>query len=225
MTGQTLSLLKRYATKLARIHSTARTRNPSNRAATDARLRPSGHRVHEMWLFTICDYKELNGLLRGFSKVIILFIWSYSCWFCRMCWANADWGLLLLMYPPIGVCWTHSTKPKQIWPDEQNNNLAKTSHSPSTLLPYEQYYIKTLQQEGNLIPDQCPGEINPLFQKAINSQPPLITSKDQLCMNLLLGHYSNLTEPHLQHTANQGMYKFSFTALMNANNTSNYQPT
>jgi len=26
------------------------------------------------------------GLFRGFSKVIALFIWLYSCWFCRICW-------------------------------------------------------------------------------------------------------------------------------------------
>ena len=38
------------------------------------------------------------GLFRGFSRVIILFIWPYSCWFCRMCWAYADWELLFVMY-------------------------------------------------------------------------------------------------------------------------------
>ena len=38
------------------------------------------------------------GFFRGFSKAIILFIWPYSYWFCRMCWAYADWGLLFLMY-------------------------------------------------------------------------------------------------------------------------------
>ena len=37
-------------------------------------------------------------LFRGFSKVIILFIWPYLCWFCRICWAYADWGLFFLMY-------------------------------------------------------------------------------------------------------------------------------
>ena len=38
------------------------------------------------------------GLFSGFGKVIIHFIWPYSCWFCRICWAYADWGLLFLMY-------------------------------------------------------------------------------------------------------------------------------
>jgi len=40
------------------------------------------------------------------------------------------------------------------------------------LLPYEQYYIQSLHQAGRLIPEQSPGETNPLFQKAINPQPP-----------------------------------------------------
>jgi len=38
-------------------------------------------------------------------------------------------------------------------------------------------------------------------------------------------HYSSLTAPNLQHTANQGLYNFRFTILMNINNTSNYQST
>ena len=60
---------------------------------------------------------------------------------------------------------------------------------------------------------------------AINPQPPHITWKDQLCFSLQAGHYSSLTAPNLQHTANQGMYNFRFTVLMNTNNTSNYQTT
>ena len=28
----------------------------------------------------------------------MLFIWPYSCWFCKICRAYADWGLLFLMY-------------------------------------------------------------------------------------------------------------------------------
>jgi len=42
----------------------------------------------------------------------------------------------------------------------------------SLLLPYEQYYIQSLHQAGRLIPEQSPGETNPLFQTAINPQPP-----------------------------------------------------
>jgi len=44
--------------------------------------------------------------------------------------------------------------------------------TPSMLIPYEQYYIQTLHQEGKLIPEQYPGELNPLFQTAINPRPP-----------------------------------------------------
>jgi len=48
----------------------------------------------------------------------------------------------------------------------------KPLSSPGMLLPYEQYYIQIVHQEGNLIPEQYSGETNPLFQTAINTQPP-----------------------------------------------------
>ena len=64
-----------------------------------------------------------------------------------------------------------------------------------------------------------------LFQTAINPQPPHTTCKDQSCFSLQLGHYSSLPAPNLQPTANQGMYNFRFTILINTNNTSNYQST
>ena len=48
-----------------------------------------------------------------------------------------------------------------------------------TQLPYEQYYIQSLHQAGRLIPEQSPGETNPLFQTAINPQPPQPTSAGQ----------------------------------------------
>ena len=41
--------------------------------------------------------------------------------------------------------------------------------------------------------------------------------------NSVFCHYSSLTAPNLQRTANQGMYNFIFTILINTNNTSNYQ--
>ena len=46
--------------------------------------------------------------------------------------------------------------------------LLKPLNNPSLLLPYEQYYIQSLHHEGKLIPEQSPGETNPLFQTAIN---------------------------------------------------------
>jgi len=60
---------------------------------------------------------------------------------------------------------------------------------------------------------------------AINLQPPHTTWKDQLCFSLQPGHYSSLTAPNLQPTANQDMYNFRFTILINTNNTSNYHST
>jgi len=50
--------------------------------------------------------------------------------------------------------------------------LLKPLTNPSLLLPYEQYYIQSLHQEGKLIPEQSPGETNLLFQTVINPQPP-----------------------------------------------------
>jgi len=58
-----------------------------------------------------------------------------------------------------------------------------------------------------------------------NPQPLPTTWKDQSCFSLQPGHYSSLPIPNLQPTANQGMYKFRFTILINTNNTSNYQST
>jgi len=49
--------------------------------------------------------------------------------------------------------------------------LLKPMNNPSLLLPYEQYYIQSLHQEVKFIPEQSPGEINPLFQTVINPNP------------------------------------------------------
>jgi len=38
---------------------------------------------------------------------------------------------------------------------------------------------KPVNQAGRLIPEQSPGETNPLFQTAINPQPPHPTSAGQ----------------------------------------------
>jgi len=54
----------------------------------------------------------------------------------------------------------------------QSVTLLKPLNNPSLLLPYEQYYIQSLHQERKLIPEQSPGETNPLFQTVINPQPP-----------------------------------------------------
>ena len=72
------------------------------------------------------------------------------------------------------------------------------------LIPYEQYYIQTLHQEGKLLPEQYPGELNPLIQTAINPHRPHTTWKDQSCYNLQPGHYSSLLATNFQPTATQG---------------------
>jgi len=47
--------------------------------------------------------------------------------------------------------------------------LLKTIHKTSLLIPYEQLFIQTFQNNSNLITEQSRGEKNPLFQLAINT--------------------------------------------------------
>jgi len=49
--------------------------------------------------------------------------------------------------------------------------------------------------------------------------------KRPVVFSLQPGHYSSLPVPNLQPTANQGMYNFRFTILINTNDTLNYQST
>jgi len=43
--------------------------------------------------------------------------------------------------------------------------LLKPHNNPNMLTPYEQLYLQALHQEGKkLIPEQCPGDPNPLFE-------------------------------------------------------------
>ena len=46
--------------------------------------------------------------------------------------------------------------------------LLKHINNLNLLLPYEQYYIQFLHDEGKLIPELSPGEINSLFRTVIN---------------------------------------------------------
>jgi hypothetical protein len=54
--------------------------------------------------------------------------------------------------------------------------LLKPLNNPNMLTPYEQFYIQSLHQEGKLIPEQYPGDPNPLFQLAIH---PSLTPHDR----------------------------------------------
>jgi len=52
--------------------------------------------------------------------------------------------------------------------------ILKPLNDTTMLTPYEHYFIQTLHQEGQLIPEQSPGENNPLLQLAIDpSHTPL----------------------------------------------------
>jgi len=50
--------------------------------------------------------------------------------------------------------------------------LLKPLNNPNMLIPYKQFYIQTLHKEGKLIPEQCPGDPNPLFEMAIHPTHP-----------------------------------------------------
>jgi hypothetical protein len=46
--------------------------------------------------------------------------------------------------------------------------ILKSLRDTALLTPYEQYFIQTLYQKGQLIPEQSLGEENPLVQLAIH---------------------------------------------------------
>ena len=50
--------------------------------------------------------------------------------------------------------------------------LLKPLNNPNMLTPYKQFYIQMLQREGKLIPEQGPGDPNPLFELAIHPTHP-----------------------------------------------------
>jgi hypothetical protein len=52
-----------------------------------------------------------------------------------------------------------------------NNLMTLVKHVNNTnmLSPCEQFYIQTLHRERKLIPEQCPGDSNPLFELAIHN--------------------------------------------------------
>ena len=45
--------------------------------------------------------------------------------------------------------------------------LLKQVNKTTTLIPYERLYIQTFHQVGKLIPEQYPGDTNPLLQAVI----------------------------------------------------------
>ena len=86
--------------------------------------------------------------------------------------------------------------------------LLKPLNNPNLLLPYEQYYIQSLHHEGKLIPEQNPGEINPLFQTVINPHIPLEqTSSASACIRI--PHHHNATPTHIEPDMCKLIYKTS----------------
>jgi len=49
--------------------------------------------------------------------------------------------------------------------------LLKPLKHENMLIPYEQFHIQSLHQAGKLIPEQSPGQPNPLFQLAFDHPP------------------------------------------------------
>jgi len=52
-------------------------------------------------------------------------------------------------------------------PMDNTMTLLKHINNQSLLLPYEQYYIQAHHHNRKLIPEQSPGDTNPLFQAVI----------------------------------------------------------
>jgi hypothetical protein len=57
--------------------------------------------------------------------------------------------------------------------------ILKPLNDMTLLTPYEQYFIQTLYQKGQLIPKQPPGEKNPLVQLAIDPTYTPLTETSQ----------------------------------------------
>jgi hypothetical protein len=55
--------------------------------------------------------------------------------------------------------------------------LLKPLNNSNMLIPYENFYIQSLHQEGKLIPEQYSGKLNLVFQLAIH---PFYTPHDRV---------------------------------------------
>jgi len=71
--------------------------------------------------------------------------------------------------------------------------LIKPLNDPNVLLPYEQYYIQSLHQAGKLIPEQSPGETNPLFQTVVNPHIPHEQANSASACIRIPHHHSHTT--------------------------------
>jgi hypothetical protein len=57
--------------------------------------------------------------------------------------------------------------------------ILKPLGDTTLLTPYEQYFIQTLYQKEQLIPEQSPGEMNPLVQLAIDHTKIPLTENNE----------------------------------------------
>jgi len=55
---------------------------------------------------------------------------------------------------------------------EKTMTLLKPVKNTSLLTPYQQFFIQAFHKSGRLVPEQNPGEPNPLLQMAINTSHP-----------------------------------------------------
>jgi len=138
-----------------------------------------------------CSVKiEIFALACLFSGecLVVTFVVVLESVFLQILAASLSYGYWIFF-----VC---STKPTLLRPMNNTMTLLKPLNNPSLLLPYEKYYTQSLHHEGNLIPEQSPGDINPLFQTFINPQSPHSTWTDQLCFSLqtrIPHHHSQTT--------------------------------
>jgi len=130
-------------------------------------------------------------LCNGCSAVFVWTLWGVWCGYVL----GVVQIFLLLAY--CARTYPHQTFYKTSLNTARWMTLLKPLNNPNMPIPYEQYYIQTLYREGKLIPEQSPGEINPLFQTVINPQPAHTTWTGQLCFSLQHGHYSNPAAPNL----------------------------
>jgi hypothetical protein len=63
--------------------------------------------------------------------------------------------------------------------------ILKPLNNMTLLTPYEQYFIQTLYQKGQLIPEQPPGGMNPLVQLAIDPTYTPLTETSQTASFIL----------------------------------------
>jgi len=90
---------------------------------------------------------EFFDVWRDLRRVIDSVNEPYSCWLCKICWAQ------------------HSLHNQHEYGSlTESMTLLKPLQNKSMLLPYEQFHIQSLHQAGKLIPEQYLNDPNPLFQ-------------------------------------------------------------